>query len=61
MRHEGMNWKAHMTDQERERCEAIPAERAALTKEYRRIWDRCRKRLAKACADGVGVSVEVGE
>ena len=42
-----MNWQEHMTDHERARYEAIPAERAALTKEARRIWDRCRKRMAK--------------
>ena len=59
MQDRGMNWKAHLTDQERARYEAIPAERAALTRESRRIWDRCRKRMVKARADGVGVSVSL--
>jgi len=40
-----MNWKDFLTDQERARLSAIPAERATLAKEARRIWDRCRKRM----------------
>jgi hypothetical protein len=41
----GMKWKNFLTPAERERINAIPAERAALTAEYRRIYDRCRKRM----------------
>ena len=41
----GMDWKQHLTDQERERRREIAAERTALVKEARRIWDRCRKRM----------------
>jgi len=40
-----MNWKNTLTDQERARLEAIPLERQALSAEYQRIRDRCKKRL----------------
>ncbi len=40
----GMEWKTHMTEPERERIAFIESERPRLTAEYRRIYDRCRKR-----------------
>jgi len=43
-----MDWKQYLTAEERERIEAIPSERAALTKEYRTIYERCRKRMERA-------------
>jgi len=45
----GMNWKLHLTEQERTRINVIPGQRKALTAEYQRIRDRCKKR-AKARA-----------
>lgn len=38
-------WQDFLTDEERQRIDAIPAERKALTAEYKRIYDRCRKRM----------------
>lgn len=43
-----MDWKTYLTDEERMRIDAIPAERAALTKEYRTIYERCRKRMERS-------------
>ena len=43
-----MDWKEYLTAEECARIEAIPSERAALTKEYRTIYERCRKRMERA-------------
>ncbi len=43
-----MNWTDYLTDQERERLTQINRERRSLTAEYRRIYDRCRKRMGAA-------------
>jgi len=42
-----MTWRTHLLPQERKRVLYIEATRPALTREYRKIADRCRKRLAK--------------
>lgn len=39
-----MDWRIHLTDEERDRLREIERQRAGLTAEYRRIYDRCRKR-----------------
>ena len=41
----GMNWQDYLNDQERLRLVELAAERAANKAEYRRIYDRCRKRM----------------
>ena len=38
------DWREHLTDEEAARLEAIKAERLALSREQRRIFDRARKR-----------------
>jgi len=43
-----MEWTDFLTDQERARLAAIEGERKELRFEYRRIYDRCRKRMEKA-------------
>lgn len=40
-----MNWRDVLTDAERERLDQLASEREANKAEYRRIYDRCRKRL----------------
>lgn len=42
------NWQDFLNADERQRIDAIPAERKALTAEYKRIYDRCRKRMEQA-------------
>ncbi|MBK6800389.1 MAG: hypothetical protein IPG83_02560 [Novosphingobium sp.] len=42
-----MSWRDFLTDQERQRLDAIPLERAALTLEYRTIYNRARKRMER--------------
>lgn len=37
-------WRAHLTSEEAARLDAIKAERLALSREQRRIFDRARKR-----------------
>jgi len=43
-----MDWHKHLTDSERERLAEIEQLREDLTKEHRRIYDRCRKRTRQA-------------
>jgi hypothetical protein len=38
------DWRTYLTPDERERLQAIKLERIALNREYRRIFDRARKR-----------------
>ena len=45
-----MSWRDFLTDQERQRLDAIPLERAALTLEYRTIYNRARKRMERETA-----------
>jgi hypothetical protein len=39
------DWQDYLSAPERQRINSIPAERKALTTEYRKIYDRCRKRM----------------
>lgn len=44
------NWRTHLTPDELKRMGEIKAERLALNREYRRIFDRARKRAARTLA-----------
>ena len=41
------DWRDHLTLDERNRMDEIKAERLALNREYRRIFDRARKRVLR--------------
>lgn len=41
------DWRDHLTPDERKRMDEIKAERLALNREYRRIFDRARKRVER--------------
>ena len=41
------DWRAHLTPDEIKRMDEIKAERLALNREYRRIFDRARKRVER--------------
>jgi hypothetical protein len=41
------DWRTHLTPDERKRMDEIKAERLALNREYRRIFDRARKRALR--------------
>jgi hypothetical protein len=41
------DWRTHLTREEYFRMDEIKAERLALSREYRRIYDRARKRAPK--------------
>ena len=41
------DWRDHLTPDERKRMDEIKAERLALNREYRRIFDRARKRALR--------------
>ena len=42
------NWRDHLTDDEAKRLDEIEQEKLALRREHRRIFDRARKRAARA-------------
>lgn len=42
-----MNWTDYLRDDERKRIDELAQERTANKAEYRRIYDRCRKRMGK--------------
>jgi hypothetical protein len=42
------DWRDHLTPDERARMDAIKQERLALNREYRRIFDRARKRANRS-------------
>lgn len=44
------DWHEHLNDGERARLDAIKAERLALARETRRIYDRARKRMGRSDA-----------
>jgi hypothetical protein len=46
-----VSWQDYLTDAERARIGAIPAERDTLTGEYRTIYNRARQRERRANAD----------
>ncbi len=46
------NWRDHLTADERTRLVEIKQGRADLKAEHRKIYDRCRKRMAKALEHG---------
>jgi hypothetical protein len=41
------DWRTHLTPDERKRMAEIKTERVALNREYRRIFDRARKRATR--------------
>lgn len=41
------DWRSHLTPEERKRMDEIKAERIVLNREYRRIFDRARKRAQR--------------
>ena len=41
------DWRTHLTPEERNRMDEIKTERLALNREYRRIFDRARKRAER--------------
>ena len=43
-----MNWRDYLTADEVARLDQNKADNAAIKAEYRRIYDRCRKRMEKA-------------
>jgi len=43
-----LDWRDYLHDDERERIAAIPHEKAALTSEYRAIYNRARTRMYRA-------------
>ena len=42
------DWIEHLTDEERERLAQITAEKAALTAERRKLYERAYKRMNRA-------------
>lgn len=42
-----MNWKEYLRDDEVQRLAELAKERDENKAEYRRIYDRCRKRMTK--------------
>ena len=48
------DWRAHLSPEERKRMDEIKTARLALNREYRRIFDRARKRQKRALQSGGG-------
>jgi len=42
-----VDWRDFLTDDERNRLDELKAENRKIKAEHRRIYDRCRKRMAK--------------
>ena len=42
------NWRDYMDDADRAEVAQIKASKAELNAQYRRVYDRCRKRMLKA-------------
>ena len=42
------NWREHLTPEEAKRLDEIEAEKLALRREHRRIFDRARKRADRS-------------
>lgn len=42
-----MNWREYLTAEEAQRLDQLKVENRAIKAEHRRIYDRCRKRMAK--------------
>lgn len=55
-----MSWRDYLTPAEIDRLKQIETERGNLTAEYRRIYDRCRKRSQKDL-DAVGFTTPSGD
>ena len=45
------DWRTHLTPEEAKRLDEIEAERLALSRERRRIFDRARKRADRQVQD----------